>query len=197
MRTPSYVAVLAWCVWCTGWSTASAVQSDPDDNPVLHYAEKLGLIRRSGSAALQRRVQVLHSCHHEPASAGEGSAFLSFSANCLAAEASLYPNRALRGGFQQPVKGVLHLSPIYLTVKPARNGHLYSLTPNVQHLLHFGHNVAGFILHLDQKRRLILLLQLELVTNLVELRIGQAELRPNLPLPGLRKRMLAALSHTM
>jgi hypothetical protein len=38
----------------------------------------------SGSAALQRRVQVFCSCHHEPASAGEGSALLSFSASCKA-----------------------------------------------------------------------------------------------------------------
>ena len=49
--------------------------------PASQPAEKLGWIRRSGSAALQRRVQVLYSCHHEPASAGEGPAVLYFSAN--------------------------------------------------------------------------------------------------------------------
>jgi hypothetical protein len=41
-------------------------------------AEKLGLIRLSGSAALQRRVQVRYFFHPEPASAGEGSAFRVF-----------------------------------------------------------------------------------------------------------------------
>jgi hypothetical protein len=59
----------------------------------LQFAEKLGWIRRSGSAALQRCVQVLYSCHHEPASACEGPAVLCFSANCLAAE-----DRAKAGG---------------------------------------------------------------------------------------------------
>jgi hypothetical protein len=49
----------------------------------LQAAEKLGSIHRSGSAALQRRVQALYFYHREPASAGERSALLSFSANCL------------------------------------------------------------------------------------------------------------------
>jgi hypothetical protein len=54
------------------------VQSDPDDNPVLHYAEKLSLIRRSVvlrfSAASKSFILVITS----RLQAGEGSAFFEF-----------------------------------------------------------------------------------------------------------------------
>ena len=59
----------------------------------LHRPPKnSGLVPCPGSAALQRRVQALCYCHHERASAREGSAVPTFSATCECARASsTYP----------------------------------------------------------------------------------------------------------
>src|SRR5271157_4270185 len=63
-------------------------------------------------------------------------------------------------------------------------GRATSLAPDVDHLLHLGNDLAGFIFHLDQKCGLIFLLRRELGANLVELRIAQPELGLELSLPG-------------
>src|SRR5271157_1931676 len=62
-------------------------------------------------------------------------------------------------------------------------GRATSLAPDVDHLLHLGDDVPGFIFHLDQKCGLIFLLRRELVANLAELRIAQPELGLELSLP--------------
>src|ERR1019366_2301144 len=60
----------------------------------------------------------------------------------------------------------------------------HSLSPDVQHLLYFGDHLAGFIFHLDHECRLVPFLQLELFSNIVELRVGQAKFGLNSSLPG-------------
>ena len=86
----------------------------------LHRPPKnSGLVPCPGSAARQRRVQALCYCHHERASAREGSAVPTFSATCECARASStypqssptkrdgdriaqHPSTALRAGSAKP-----------------------------------------------------------------------------------------------
>jgi len=54
---------------------------------------------------------------------------------------------------------------------------LTTFSPHVQQLLHLGNNFACFVFYLGQVRWLVLLQSLELLANVVGLRVAEAKLR--------------------